>query len=270
MIWCASNRPNKTKCYPYFWSVHLLLQTMLETPKSALNMRHLIRSIVQACSIRMYTCVFFSFVLICLILSREALVTKIWLRDPNELQILGPFWPKRETVHSLFLLRYVHHFSRLVIIYLCRRSSRFAIAHFSGWECEFTNYLFTGPSRYDLYIPIYYNILYIRKTRQRCNKGSVRYQVSLPCPCVEYDQLKFFKRCLRSICSIQFLSWICLATAWWTENVCFLLPCSNKLVVTEAGTWADSVAKLTLACWQHGKIRDVVPYSSASIACLAI
>jgi hypothetical protein len=25
-----------------------------------------------------------------------------------------------------------------------------------------------------------------------------------------------------------------------------------------------------LACWQHGKIRDVVPYSSASIACLAI
>ena len=99
---------------------------MLKTPKSALNIRHLIRSIVQASSIRVYY-----IFLLCLLVS--SLHVKPWSlnltptpeRATNSWAILAHQGNCTFSVFAAFTI-----FFWLAIIYLCRRSSRFAIAHF--------------------------------------------------------------------------------------------------------------------------------------------
>lgn len=70
---------------------------MLETPKSALNMRHLIRSIVQACSIRNYICIRVCIFLLCLFVSSFH-VKPLSLKSDSETRtsykFLGHFGPK--------------------------------------------------------------------------------------------------------------------------------------------------------------------------------
>ena len=168
---------------------------MLETPKGALNMRHLIRSIVQACSIRNYICIRVYFFLLCLFVSSFH-VKPLSLKSDSETRtsykFLGHFGPKGKLYILCFCCVTFTIFPdwlsstsvgvlaglQLHTFQAENVSSRTTCSHNTG-----------EPSRNDLYYNIRY--IYICKTRQRCNKGSVRYHVSLPCPCVEYDQINF-------------------------------------------------------------------------------